>query len=151
MPLTRWAGAYGGAMPSDWRGHRSPLGLGPLEAAIMQVLWAADQPLMVREIRERADYPPVAYTTVSTVASLLCGKGLVLRDLIDPAERPGPPVWQYRAARSASEHIGELIAALLDRSPSPEQALAHALSTARTAFQLDRTVHADSQEHGNDV
>jgi len=57
-------------MQSD---QRSPLGLGPLETAIMQVMWEADGWLMVRDIRDRMDYAPVAYTTVSKVTSILCG------------------------------------------------------------------------------
>ena len=58
-------------MQSD---QRSPLGLGPLETAIMQVMWEADGWLMVRDIRDRMDYAPVAYTTVSKVTSILCGQ-----------------------------------------------------------------------------
>jgi predicted transcriptional regulator len=46
-------------MQSD---QRSPLGLGPLETAIMQVMWEADHWLMVRDIRDRMNYPAVAYT-----------------------------------------------------------------------------------------
>jgi hypothetical protein len=67
----------------------------------------------------------------------LCGKGLLHRELMERAGRPGPPVWGYRAARPASEHIGDLIARLLDHSPSPADSLAYALSTTRTAFSLD--------------
>jgi len=129
-------------MRGDRRRHCSPLGLGPLETAIMQTLWAAGDGLIIREIRDRMDYPPVAYTTVATVTSILCGKGLLRRDHIERAGHPGPPAWRYRATRPASEHIGELIATLLDHSPSPAQSLTYALSTARTAFQLDSTVPA---------
>jgi predicted transcriptional regulator len=136
---------------TDRPGQRSPLGLGALETAIMEVLWAADRPLMVREIRDGVDYPTVAYTTVAAITAILCGKGLVHRELIDRPGLPGPPVWQHRAARPASEHIGDLIATLLDRSPSPAETLAHALSTARTAHQLDRTIWTGRQEHCHDV
>lgn len=137
-----------------WHGRCSPLGLGPLETAIMQVLWGADGSLIIREIRDRMDYPPVAYTTVATVTNILCGKGLLRRHLADRAGHPGPPAWRYRAARPASEHIGKLIATLLDHSPSPAETLAYAVSTARTGFQLDSTIHIHTcpiQEHRNDV
>jgi len=129
-------------MPSDLGRYRSPLGLGLLETAIMEVLWGAEKWLMVREIRERVDYPPVAYTTIATITGILCRKGLAHRELTECVGRPGPPVWQYRAARPASEHIGDLIAALLDHSPSPGETLAHALGTARCAYQLDSTINA---------
>jgi hypothetical protein len=80
-----------GAMPPDRRGQRSPLGLGPMETAIMQTAWEADDWLMVREIRDRMNYPTVAYTSVARIAHILCGKGLLQRDLIERAGRPGPP------------------------------------------------------------
>ena len=115
-------------MQSDQREQRSPLGLGPLEAAIMQVMWEADDWLMVRDIRDRMDYAPVAYTTVSKITSILCGKDLLIRRLDDRAGKPGPAAWWYRAARPMNEHIGELIARLMDYSPDPEAALAYAMA-----------------------
>ena len=62
-------------MPSDRSERRSPLGLGPLETAIMRVMWEADGWLTVRDIRDRMDYTPVGYTTVASVAGILCEKG----------------------------------------------------------------------------
>jgi hypothetical protein len=53
------ADQYGGA---DQRWQRTTLGLGPLQSAIMEVLWAAETPLMVKEIRERVNYPPVSHS-----------------------------------------------------------------------------------------
>jgi len=116
--------------------QRSPLGLGPLETAVMRVMWEADRWLMVRDIRDRMTYAPVAYTTVAQVASILCEKGLLIRRLGDRAGKPGPSAWWYRAARPVSEHIGVLIARLMDYSPDPEAALAYAL-TARRKTQPD--------------
>ncbi len=117
-------------MQSDQHEQRSPLGLGPLETAVMRVMWEADQWLMVRDIRHRMDDAPVVYTTVAQVTRILCEKGLLIRRLGDRAGKPGPSAWWYRAARPGSEHIGELIATLMDYSPDPEAALAYAL-TAR--------------------
>ena len=94
----------------------------------MQVMWEADDWLMVRDIRDRMDYTPVAYTTVSKVTSILCGKALLIRRLEDRAGKPGPAAWWYRAARPVNEHIGELIARLMDYSPDPEAALAYAMA-----------------------
>ena len=111
--------------------QRSPLGLGPLETAVMRVMWETDQWLMVRDIRDRMDYAPVTYTTVAKVTSILCEKNLLIRRLGDRAGKPGPSAWWYRAARPVNEHIGELIAALMDYSPDPEAALAYALAARR--------------------
>jgi predicted transcriptional regulator len=107
----------------------------------MQALWKASGWVTVHDIRDRMDYHrPVAYSTVATVVGNLCDKGLVRRELGDRTEHPGSGVWWYRAARPETEHIGELIATLLDHSPSPAAALAHALATARTAIQINEDV-----------
>jgi hypothetical protein len=120
-------------MPSEQRDRRrSPLGLGPLETAIMHVAWGADTWLMVRDIRDRMDYPPVAYTTVAKVVNILYGKDLLVRQLGDRLGKPGPAAWWYRAARPMSEDIGQLIAKLLDYSPDPAASLDYALAARRT-------------------
>lgn len=114
-------------------GRQSPLGLGPLETAVMQTLWNAGTWLMNREIHDLLDYRrPVAYTTVAAITGNLHTKGLVCRRLTDAPGNPGLPAWHYHAAQSQAEHIGVLIATLLDQSPSPAEALAHALATTRT-------------------
>jgi predicted transcriptional regulator len=115
-------------MRSDQREPRSPLGLGPLETAIMRVVWEADSWLMIRDIRDQTDYPAVAYTTVAQVTRILHEKGLLIRRLGDRTGKPGPSAWWYRAARPMNEHIGELIARLMDYSPDPEAALAYAMA-----------------------
>jgi predicted transcriptional regulator len=104
-----------------------------LETAIMGVMWEADGWLTVRDIRDRMDYTPVGYTTVARVAGILFEKGLVVRRLGYREGKPGPSAWWYRAARPASEHIGELIATLLDHSPDPEATLDYALVHRRRA------------------
>lgn len=56
--------------------------LGPLEAELMEVVWALDRPVGVRELLERLNErrkPPLAYTTVMTVASRLAEKGALER------------------------------------------------------------------------
>jgi predicted transcriptional regulator len=118
-------------MQYDQPRRRSPLGLGPLETAIMQVVWDADTWLTIGDIRNRMDYPQVAYTTVSKIISILVEKDLLTRRPADRAGRRGPPAWWYRAARPVNEHIGELIAVLLDYSRDPEAALDHALTVRR--------------------
>lgn len=74
-------------------------GLGELERAIMECLWAADGPLVVREIAEQldaADGKKRAYTTVMTVADRLAKKGLTSR------VRDGR-AWRYTAKSSREE------------------------------------------------
>ncbi|WP_242614530.1 BlaI/MecI/CopY family transcriptional regulator [Actinomadura roseirufa] len=53
-------------------------GRGALEAEVLAVLAAADEPLTPREVARRLD-PRPAYTTVMTVLSRLYGKGVVTR------------------------------------------------------------------------
>ena len=81
------------AMQSDQREQRSPLGLGPLETAIMQVMWEADSWLMVRDIRDRMDYAPVAYTTVArspaSCAKKTCSSAASRTVRGSLAQRPG--------------------------------------------------------------
>jgi predicted transcriptional regulator len=119
-------------MQSDRRERRSPLGLGPLETAIMRVIWESESWLTVHDIRDRIDYMSAGYTTVAKVAGILHEKGLLVRRMGYRQGRPGPSAWCYRAARPASEYIGELIAMLLDYSPNPEATLHYALAAKRT-------------------
>jgi predicted transcriptional regulator len=54
-----------------------------LEAEAMAVLWAAAEPVSVREVAELLNAGrtlPLAYTTVMTVLSRLAGKGIVARE-----------------------------------------------------------------------
>jgi Penicillinase repressor len=122
-------------MPADRSERRSPLGLGPLETTIMRVMWETDGWLTVRDIRSRTGYARAGYTTVAKVASILHEKGLLVRRPGDRGGKPGPMAWWYHAARPASEHIGVLIAALLDLSPDPAASLDYALATGRTRIQ----------------
>lgn len=74
-------------------------GLGDLERAIMERLWASDEPLVVREIAEQleaTDGKKRAYTTVMTVADRLAKKGLTSR------ERDGR-AWRYSASATREE------------------------------------------------
>lgn len=58
--------------------------LGPLEAEVMQVVWAADAPVSVRAVLERLNArreAPLAYTTVMTVMARLAEKEILRREL----------------------------------------------------------------------
>jgi hypothetical protein len=98
----------------------------------MQVIWQADDWLMIRDIRGRIDYPPVAYRTVAKAADILYGQDLLVRRLGSRAGTPGPAAWWCRAARPLNEHIRELIAQLIP-SRAPDVS---GLATA--AFQCGR-------------
>lgn len=56
--------------------------LGPLESQVMDVVWAAEGPMTVRQALERINDgrdPVLAYTTVMTVMSRLVEKGALSR------------------------------------------------------------------------
>jgi predicted transcriptional regulator len=80
---------------------------GELEMAIMDVMWAAESPCVVREVRERLRYGrPVAYTTVMTVMDILYRKGVLRR------EKDGR-AWRYWPAEAREEHDARLMAEVL--------------------------------------
>ncbi|MBC9725023.1 BlaI/MecI/CopY family transcriptional regulator [Streptomyces sp. TRM68367] len=80
-------------------------GFGELEQAIMDVAWAAETPLTVREVRERLnrDRPQeLAYNTVQTVMEILHRKGWLSRAKDGRAFR-------YRTTKSREEYAASLI------------------------------------------
>ncbi len=87
-------------------------GFGELEQQVLSVLWAADTPLIPREVQARLDDAP-AYTTVMTILDRLHGKGTVTRELRGRA-------YAYEAAvtesAAASERVRALLANGSDRS-----------------------------------
>jgi predicted transcriptional regulator len=93
---------------------------GDLEAAIMDVMWAADRPLRVREVaselhRER----PPAFNTVQTVLENLFRKGWLNRSRDGRAHC-------YVTVRSREEYVAGLL----------EEALAAARDPAATLVRL---------------
>ena len=86
--------------------------LGPLESAVMDLLWRAESPLSVRQVvDELADRRP-AYTTVATVLDNLRRKDCVTR------ERVGR-LWFYRPRVQASELAALQMRDALVSSSSP--------------------------------
>jgi predicted transcriptional regulator len=80
---------------------------GDLESAIMDVMWAADRPFAVREVREQMSYArPVAYTTVMTVMDILHRKGVLHR-------KKDGRAWRYWPAEVREEHDARLMAEVL--------------------------------------
>ncbi|MET9833534.1 BlaI/MecI/CopY family transcriptional regulator [Streptomyces sp. NPDC006385] len=75
-------------------------GFGELEQAIMDVIWASDQPPTVREVLERLNRDraqPLAYNTAQTVMEILHRKGWLARAKDGRAFR-------YRATSSREEY-----------------------------------------------
>jgi predicted transcriptional regulator len=92
--------------------------LGQLEAAVMEVLWRCAEPMRVRDVLDRLDTRPLAYTTVMTVPDNLHRKGWVVRHLDGKAYR-------YRPTRSRAEAAAQAVRELLDATGDPEAVLLH--------------------------
>ena len=82
-------------------------GFGELEAAIMDRIWSADGPLLVREVH--ASVPGRAYNTVLTVVEILYRKGWLAREKAGRAYR-------YRATVSREDYAAGLMGEALDAS-----------------------------------
>jgi len=94
-------------------------GLGELEAAVMDVLWRAEEPVKVRDVLERLDTgKQLAYTTVMTVLDNLHRKEWVERELHGRA-------YCYEAALSREEASARALRDVLDASGDPTAVLMH--------------------------
>ncbi|MFI6320890.1 BlaI/MecI/CopY family transcriptional regulator [Nonomuraea sp. NPDC050556] len=94
--------------------------LGSLERAIMDVLWDAKGPLLVRELLVELNGhldKALAYTTVQTVAERLLKKGLLTR-------KPYRNAFRYSAARTRDEHVSQLMLEALEASTDRTPVLA---------------------------
>jgi predicted transcriptional regulator len=83
-------------------------GFGELESAIMEQVWSAGRPLLVREILEALG-PGRAYNTVWTVTEVLYRKGWLAR------EKEGR-AYRYVATVSRDEYTGDLMGEALAAS-----------------------------------
>ena len=98
--------------------------LGGLEAELMELLWAADEPLGVRELAGLLPGPPRAYTTLVTVLTHLVGKGLV--------ERSGDGRrFTYRPAGDPDQLTARAIERLLEAAGDRRAVLAHLVTGAQ--------------------
>lgn len=93
--------------------------LGQLEAAVMQHLWSAGEPVSVRGMLETLiQERPLAYTTVMTVMDNLHSKGLVVR------EKQGK-AYLYTPATTREEHTAEALQEVLADADDRTAALMH--------------------------
>lgn len=94
-------------------------GLGELEAAVMDVLWHAEGPRSVREVREEINQDrTLAYTTIMTVLDNLHRKGWAQR------ERRGR-AYHYRPSQARAEAAADALRALLESTGDPQGVLLH--------------------------
>ena len=95
--------------------------LGPLEARVLELLWAAGRPATVRYVRTA--FPALAYTTLMTTLDRLYRKGILAR------LRRGR-AFTYEPRCSRDELLGELVSSQL----SDLLAAPHASSTVLSTF-----------------
>ena len=111
-----------------WRPVRE---FGELEMAIMDVMWAANSPCVVREVRERLRYGrPVAYTTVMTVMDILYRKGVLQRVKQGRA-------WRYWPAEQREEHDARVMTEVLRSGGDEAVTMRHFLERV-SEDELDR-------------
>lgn len=93
--------------------------LGDLEAAVMEIVWVADNPVVVRDVLVKlTPERPLAYTTVMTVMDNLFRKGVLRR------EKEGR-AWMYAAVMSRGEYIAQLMREVLASADDQTAALSH--------------------------
>ncbi|MEO3785864.1 BlaI/MecI/CopY family transcriptional regulator [Actinocorallia sp. B10E7] len=93
-------------------------GLGELERAVMEVLWAREEPATAREVGRALAGRDLAHTTVMTVLDRLAKKNFLVR------ERDGR-AWSYRPADTREGYVTELMLGALALSGDRDAALAH--------------------------
>lgn len=108
-------------------------GLGPLESAIMTVIWDAAQPLTVRAVRDRLGYrkgdgETPAYTTVMTVMTILWQKELLTR--ARNLQDGNPRAWWYKPRITRDDHLAAVIRQALDCTPDPMAVLHRAVAAS---------------------
>lgn len=97
--------------------------LGGLQAELLELLWAAEHPLGVRELLDLLPGRRRAYTTVITVLTRLVDQGLVER--VGDGRR-----YVYRASADPDQLTARAIEALLEGAQDRRAVLAHLLSNA---------------------
>jgi predicted transcriptional regulator len=90
---------------------------GDLEAAIMDVMWAAERPLRVREVADELNRGrPLAFNTVQTVMEILFRKGWLNR------RKDGRAYW-YVSAASREDYVARLLGEALAVARDPAATL----------------------------
>jgi predicted transcriptional regulator len=103
--------------------------LGGLEAEVMQFIWSQDRPVGVNDIVPALKGRRRAYTTVMTVVTRLCEKGLITR------ERRGL-AFVYQPAASKEEMAAQALRDLLASTEDPQAVLARFVKDLEASPQL---------------
>lgn len=91
---------------------------GELETAVLNVLWAAEQPMTSSQVLEAINRDDdLALTTILTVLGRLQEKGLVVRE---SSGRSG----LFKAAQSKDEHVIGMLLEVLENADNPTLAIA---------------------------
>ncbi|MBY8886018.1 BlaI/MecI/CopY family transcriptional regulator [Streptomyces sp. PTM05] len=129
-------------MAGDAHGDGRRRARGELEGEVLAALWAAGEPVTAAAVHERIG-GGTAYTTVLTILTRLCGKGLVTR------RREGRshlyvPVDDQPGLAAAGMH------SLLDEGGDRAQVLARFVSelSAEDERLLERLLHGDARGQG---
>ncbi|WEO93885.1 BlaI/MecI/CopY family transcriptional regulator [Streptomyces sp. FXJ1.172] len=104
----------------DTRGAAGRRARGELESDVLAALWAADEPLAARQVRERLP-GDLAYTTVLTILTRLHEKGMLVR------HREGRG-YAYEPARDEASHTAQRMHSLLVGGADREAVLASFVS-----------------------
>jgi BlaI family transcriptional regulator, penicillinase repressor len=98
-----------------FRSEREGLGklLGPLEAELMECVWACQEPVTARDVRTRSG-TGTKYVTVVTVLNNLCRKGVLKRQLRGKTLMFTPSRSREDFLSSVSERV---VRGLVDLSP----------------------------------
>ena len=117
---------------------------GDLEAAIMDVMWAADGPLRVREVADELNQNrPLAFNTVQTVMEILFRKGWLDR------QKDGRAYW-YVTVRSREDYVAGLLGEALAAARDPAATLVRLVEDlepdeiARLRVALDAAAERES-------
>lgn len=117
---------------------------GDLEAAIMDVVWAAGAPVRVREVSEQLNRDrPLAFNTVQTVMENLYRKGWLGR------QKDGRAYW-YQPARSRDDYADGLLTEALSAAGDPAATLLRLVGdlepgeAARLRAALDAAIERES-------
>ena len=97
--------------------------LGALERAVMEQLWASEEPMSATQLRDTLADRELALTTVHTVLSRLEGKHFVVR-----SKDTRPAVYRPRSSRE--EHVASLMHEVLGQASDREAALARFVGSA---------------------
>ena len=90
---------------------------GDLEAAIMDVVWAGQAPVRVREVSDQLNrHRPLAFNTVQTVMENLYRKGWLER-------RKDGRAYRYVARQSRDDYAAGLLSEALSAAEDPAAAL----------------------------